>query len=246
MDLNSQELREVAAAAAPRFDMYAAIHKAIRALMADTLLAVGRMDTQDELEFAQVTQRVLELLDFCRSHLEHENEFVHAAMEARAPGSSGRIAGEHEEHEHHIATLSSAVAALRAQPRESRDAAALALYHNLSAFVAGNFEHMLVEEREHNAVLWANYSDEELVGIHHALLASIPPQEMMFALRWIVPFIGPAERAGLMQDMRWNAPAPAFKAALDTVRPHLTQREWDKLAGALQLETAEAPEAVGA
>ena len=235
MKTDEREIREVAAAAAPRMDMYTPIHKAIRALMADTLLAVGRMDVTDELEFAQVTQRVIELLDFCRSHLEHENEFVHSAMEARAPGSTARIAAEHVEHEHHIAGLSRTAAALLAQPVGARAAAALALYRELALFIAGNFQHMAVEESDHHRELWRHYSDEELLAIHDALLASIPPAEMMFALRWMVPFMNPAERAGMLQGMRAKAPAPAFQAALATVRPHLTQREWDKLAADLQL-----------
>ena len=103
MKIDTQEMRQVAATQAPRMDMYAGIHKALRALMADTLLAVGRMDGGDDLELAQTTQRVVELLDFCSSHLAHENEFVHAAIEARAPGASAAIAHEHEEHERHIA-----------------------------------------------------------------------------------------------------------------------------------------------
>src|SRR5262245_20177157 len=98
MNIDPREMRQVAAVSAPRVDMYAGIHKALRALMADTLLALGRMDHDDGLELAQTTQRVLELLEFCRAHLKHENDFVHAAMESRAAGSSGRIAHEHEEH----------------------------------------------------------------------------------------------------------------------------------------------------
>lgn len=235
MKTDEREIREVAAAAAPRMDMYTGIHKAMRALMADTLLAVGRMDTADDPEFAQVTQRVLELLDFCRSHLEHENEFVHTAMEARAPGSAARIAAEHVEHEHHIAELARAVAALCAQPREERAAGALALYRQLALFIAGNFEHMAVEESDHNRQLWAHFDDAELAALQDALVGSIPPAELMFGLRWMVPFMNPRERAGLLQGMRANAPAPAFQAALDTVRPHLTAREWEKLAADLQL-----------
>ena len=96
MKLDPKELASVAAASAPRVDMYSGIHKALRALMADTLLAVGRMDADDGLERAQVTERVLELLQFCAGHLQHENEFVHAAIEARAPGASAQIGHEHE------------------------------------------------------------------------------------------------------------------------------------------------------
>jgi hypothetical protein len=45
MKIDTHEMRQVAAAQAPRMDLYAGIHKALRALMADTLLAVGRMDS---------------------------------------------------------------------------------------------------------------------------------------------------------------------------------------------------------
>ena len=88
MQIDPQELLALAAAEAPRLDLYSGIHKALRALMADTLLAVGRMDTDDKLEVAEVTERVLVLLEVCRSHLQHENDFIHAAIEARHPGGS--------------------------------------------------------------------------------------------------------------------------------------------------------------
>jgi hypothetical protein len=235
MKIDSQELRQVAGAQPARVDMYAGIHKALRALMADTLLAVGRMDSADDLDLAQVTQRVVELLDFCRSHLGHENEFVHAAIEARAPGASAAIAHEHDEHEGDIASLCLAVEALRNCPAGQRGVGALELYRSLALFVAENFQHMHIEETAHNAVLWARYTDAELQAIHQALVASIPPQEMMFTIRWLVPFMNPAERTALLADMQAHAPAPAFAAALDTVRPHLDATEWGKLARSLGL-----------
>jgi hypothetical protein len=58
---------------------------------------------------------------------------------------------------------------------------------------------------------------------------------MMFVLRWMVPFMNPAERAAMLGDMRAHAPAPAFAAALDVVRPHLSEREGAKLDVALGL-----------
>jgi hypothetical protein len=235
MNLDPKELSSVAAASAPRVDMYTGIHKALRALMADTLLAVGRMDADDGLERAQVTERVLELLQFCAHHLQHENEFVHAAIEARAPGASAQIGHEHEEHMKDIARLADAVAVLRGCDEGARPMAAGRLYRELALFVADNFQHMHVEETAHNAVLWARYTDAELVAIHGALVASIPPQEMMATMRWLVPFMSPAERAGLLTDIRAKVPAPAFQAILDTVRPHMAANEWAKLARALDL-----------
>ena len=57
----------------------------------------------------------------------------------------------------------------------------------------------------------------------------------MFVVRWMVPFMNPAERTAMLSGMRAQAPAPAFAAALDTVRPHLDEREWAKLSRSLAL-----------
>lgn len=236
MHITSQEMQHVAATQqVPRFDMYGAIHKALRGFMADTLLAVGRMDVDDEPDLVRGLQRVFDLLEFCHQHLQHENNFIHPAMEARAPGSSTHIGAEHGEHVAHIERLSGMAGQVLRCPPAERPAAALALYHALSAFIAHNFEHMLQEEHEHNAVLQAHYGDAELLQIHDALVASIPPAEMMVVVRWMLPFMNPAERTAMMADMQAKAPAPAFQAALDVARPHLDEGEWAKLMRSLGL-----------
>ncbi|MDM0045755.1 hypothetical protein QTH91_14795 [Variovorax dokdonensis] len=242
MKHDSRELAEVQqtaqAPAASRVDLYAGIHKALRAVMSDTLLAVGRMDAHDALELAQTTQRVLQLLDLMRSHLEHENNFVHKALEARAPGSSQHIGDDHVHHVAEIDTLAESVRALLDTSGQDLDAAVHGFYRRLSLFIAHNYEHMNYEETQHNATLWAHYSDEELMGIHAELVGSIPPEEMMLVMRWMVPFMNAGERAMVLGDMKAHAPAPAFEAVLGATRPHLSAREWEKLQAALELPAA--------
>ena len=237
MKIDAREISALTQAqpAAPRMDMYATIHKALRAFMADTLLGLGRMDVEDDLEFAETCERVMQLLNLCRSHLTHENHFVHAAMEAREPGSSARIDGEHDEHVQAIDALAQGVSSLLSCARTARPVVTLALYRQLALFVAHNFEHMHEEETAHNQVLWEHYSDEELVRIHDALVASIPPQEMMLVARWMVPFMSPAERTAMLRDMQQHAPAPVLAAVLAQVQPHLTPAEWTKLTRSLGL-----------
>lgn len=237
MQINSHEITALvqAEATAPRMDMYACIHKAMRAFMTDTLVGLGRVDTDDDLELSQATTRVLQLLDFCRSHLQHENTFVHPAMERYAPGSAAVVAQEHEGHEQAIAALATAAQQLMHCPRERRGRVAHALYQQLALFVAHNLEHMHLEETAHNAVLWAHYSDAELAAIEAALVASIPTEEMLVTLRWMLPSMTACERVLMLNDMRRNAPPQAFDMALSVVRPHLSPAEWDKLARALEL-----------
>lgn len=121
-------------------------------------------------------------------------------------------------------------------PPSSRGAGAMALYHQLSLFMAHNFEHMLIEEREHNALLWTNYTDAELQDIERRLLALMPPHEMMNGLRWMLAALTPAERSGVVCALRKNAPPAVFQAVLDLARNHLDSAQWHKLLRALALD----------
>jgi hypothetical protein len=215
---------------APRHDIYAFIHKGLRAFMAHTLVRVGRVDPLDEAEFNEVADEVRALLHICEDHLGNENEVVHAAMEARQPGSTTEIAADHVHHADSIQAL-----ALLLDRARGNAEAAHALYHALSAFVAHNFEHMEQEETAHNAVLWATHSDEELRMLEATIIARHTPDQMGLALRWMLPHMNPAERAAMLGGMRANAPAPVFEGALGLVRPLLGGRDWRKLSLALGL-----------
>lgn len=237
MKIDAQELESLAAAQ-PRMDMYSGIHKAVRACMADTLVALGRVDVDDLAELEAGIARVTALMDFCESHLRHENEHVHRAIEARAPGAAEAVAHDHEEHAAHIARLRELARLLQQGRPAVRPAAAQQLYRELSLFVAENLRHMHVEETAHNAVLWARYTDAELVAIHDALVASIPPEEMMGISRWMLPAMNPAERLMLLADIQSKVPPEALQAMLDVVRPHLDEREWAHVCRGLGLPPA--------
>ena len=153
-----------------------------------------------------------------------------------ARGASAAVAHDHEEHLAHIEQLRAAAVVLPGLPAPQRAAASRSLYRELGLFIADNLQHMHVEETAHNAVLWAHYTDAELGAIHEALVASIPPEEMMLVARWMLPSVGAAERLGMLLDMRSKAPPPAFAAVLETIRPHLSAGDWSKLARGLALD----------
>ena len=216
-----------AAPAAPRVDLYAPIHKALRNFMCDTLCQVGRIDVNDACELQQTLAQCDELLALCEGHVHHENQFMHPAIEGRQPAGSKRIAHEHEEHLQSIAELRDEVAALR---RAAEPALALRLYRHLALFVAHNFQHMHIEETAHNAALWAHYSDAELMQLHGRLMASIDPREHLLVGRWMLPALTPAERHAVVGGMKADAPPEAFMGLMAHIRPHLTSRSWAQLA----------------
>jgi len=210
----------------PRFNIYAPVHKALRLFMTDTLTALSRLDLGDTLDLTAGLNQLDALLDAASSHLQHENDFIHPAIEARSPGLSSRIATEHREHLEAIATLRAQAAALRADPEA---VAAHRLYRQLATFIAENFEHMDVEETRHNQALWAAYDDDELKAIEDRILASIGQQEMSQWLRWMLPAFNPAERARLIAGLPPQAQAPVLSSA----RALLNDVAWGKLCRAL-------------
>jgi hypothetical protein len=223
-----------------RYNMYGFIHKALRAFMSDTLLMLGRLDVGDATETDAALAQARDLLALCRMHLEHENRFVHPALEACEPDSSARIAGEHVHHEEDIALLLDHVDAVQATRGDDAacEAAAGRLYRHMAVFVGDNFVHMGYEEREHNATLWAHYSDAQLHAIEGAIVAALTPETSALAMRWMLPSLSHPERMRLLDGLRANAPAPVFGGALATARERLAARDWEKLSASLALEPA--------
>jgi hypothetical protein len=217
----------------PRFDMYAFIHKALRAMMADTLVAVGRLDPNDPDELAHKLAQARSLLAACASHLQHEDEFIHPAIEARRPGASKSTAADHAHHQAQLAALHGAINLVDAATGTDRAAAAQALYLKLAIFIADNLQHMQVEERDNNASLQASYTDAELIEIHDRLVATIPPQELAGTLRWMLPNLNAVERADVLGTMAQTMPPEAFKGVLTLARQNLSGRDWFKLMTAL-------------
>ena len=225
----------VAQPAVPRMDMYTPIHKALRAFMSDSLVRLGALDPADDGERQRTLDQVDALLAQMKSHLEHENHFVQTAIEARCAGAGTRTAHDHVDHLETISNLEDECRALRDARPEQRPALALTLYRHLGLFVAENLQHMLVEERDNNAALWAHYSDDELLAIHDLLLASIPPAELLASTRWLVVALSVDELTPMFAGMRQKAPPAVFEAFLDVARQHMDSGRFARLARALGL-----------
>ena len=227
---------EAARADAPRMDIYASIHKAMRSFMADTLVRIGSIDVADAADRDAALAQLELLLDLCHGHLRHENEWVHTAIEARQPAGSRRIADEHAGHVDAIGELRAEAALLRGATGSEADRIAARLYRHLALFVAENFQHMHVEETAHNALLWQHYSDAELAALHGRILANITPAEHMVVARWMIPASTPAERAAIVAGAKAQVPPEALLGMMAVVRPHIDDAGWARLAAAAGID----------
>lgn len=222
-----------ASAATPRFDLYEGIHKALRLFMGDTLARVGALDLADAAEVEATLGQLEALLHTLASHVKHENDFLHAAIEARRPGGASVTAEAHVEHLESIAQLRADAARLAAAPVAARRAPARRLYQHLALFVAENLQHMQVEETANNAALWALYTDAELVEIHDRLVAAVEPAAMAEYARWFAPALPAADLAGMLADMRAKMPPEAFIGVTGLMRSRVDAARWAKVEAAL-------------
>lgn len=216
-----------------RFDIYRLIHKGLRAYLSDTLLAVGRMDLESTPDVHSGLDALNGLLDFCESHLRHENAFIHPAMERAEPGSAEAMNHHHQHHEALIAELRAIVHQLRHAEASAREARAAQLYRTLALFVADNMAHMHEEETRNNELLWRAYSDEQIMLIHDAILRSIPDAEHQVAMRWMLAAFNHQERQRMLQEIQRSAPQQVFDGTLELARCTLPGNDWNKLQTAI-------------
>jgi len=218
-----------------RYDIYSSIHKALRSYMGETLAAVGRVDIHDDTEVSETTNQVRGLLEVLRLHLEAENRFLHMVMHDRSPGSADKTAVDHAGHERSLARLETLSDEVQQGRGDQRRTAAKRLYRELAVFVAENLEHMDYEEVENNAVLWLTHTDAELRQIEQTIVAGLSPEKKASVMRWMIPALSPEERAWLLANARQTAPAPVFEGILAIAKRALSERDWTKLAAALDI-----------
>jgi hypothetical protein len=88
---------------------------------------------------------------------------------------------------------------------------------------------MADEEEIVMPALWGALDEAAIVDIHHRLLASIAPPELMATMRWLIPAINHPERVELLTGVRENAPPPVFGALMAIARTYLTAVELARL-----------------
>lgn len=225
----------------PRHDLYAGIHKALRLGMSRTLCQLGSTDALAPEALRTALAQLQRLLGLCALHLKHEETHVHPLLQRIAGGACASVAADHQHHREAIAELGEAAAQIPGLPAADRVAALNALYRAVAVFVGENFVHMETEEREHNAMLWAQCSDAELEAVHQRIVQAIEPAVMMDIMEWFLPAQTPAERAAMLAEMRAAMPAPAFAAVLDIARASLDAASLAQLLRSLEPQAEPQP-----
>lgn len=224
------ETHPTSAPSSTRFDLYALVHKGLRAFMCHTLIEFGRIDPHDAPQLKSALDGLDQLLGYIESHLDKEEHFVHRAAQARCPGALTDSEEDHRHHHQAMEVLRSESLAVACASGPTRGAALERLYGALTRFVARDLDHLADEESHNNTLLWSLFSDAELADIHHSMVQATSQADMAIGARWILPSVRPEERDVLLAGVQATVPAPMFIGLLDLVRPNFPVQEQHRLA----------------
>jgi hypothetical protein len=84
------------------------------------------------------------------------------------------------------------------------------LYLELSAFTSSYLTHQVLEERVIMPALEQALGVDAVIGLHVAIISSIPPDEMARSLSFMLPAMNLDDRADLLGGFRATAPPEAF------------------------------------
>jgi hypothetical protein len=192
-------------------DLYRDIHKAIRTELLSLTEEAGSLDPGERADRLELAGHVRGVVDLLVTHAQHEDDHVQPAVEEHLPLLAEEIEGDHERLEARLMDLAAwadagiDVSAVDARAHQHR------LYLDLASFTSAYLQHQDLEERLVMPALEDAIGVEAVAGIHMAIIASIPPEEMARSLALMLPAMNIDDRTELLGGMRANAPAEAFQ-----------------------------------
>jgi hypothetical protein len=229
------ELPITAVTAPVTLDLYKDIHKAIRVELFEVTAEAGRIDPSKGVARAALAAHVTDVVELLRSHAEHEDAAIQPVLEARLPDLADRVEVDH-------LTLDARMDDLAAMAGEQAHLGVAEpggqvqrLYLALASFTGDYLAHQDVEERVIMPALEAEVGVEDVVAIHQAILAGIPPEEMARSLALMLPAMNVDDRTALLGGMRAGAPAEVFSGVWALAGSVLEPEDHRDLARRLEL-----------
>lgn len=217
------------------FNPYSDIHKAIRAELFAVTTAAGRTDVGDDLDVAALAGHVSSVSQLLTEHARHEDDHVRPVIVAHLPDLAEQIEHDHARFEPRVAQIVSIAGELCSRPVEERREMAHEMYVDLALFASAYLAHQDLEERLVMPAIEEAIGTDAVLDIHMAIVASMPPDEMMRGLAVMLPAINIDDRAGMLGGIHRSAPADVFEVVWGLARSVLPTADLHPLAARLGL-----------
>lgn len=216
-------------------DLYRDIHKGIRAELFAVTEAAGRAEPDDRIAREDLAAHVRSVVDLLESHAEHEDGVIQPQVELHLPDVAERIAADHAAFDVRTASLVSLAGEAAAAGPANRRRLLHLLYLELGAFTGDYLLHQDVEERVLMPALERAVGFETVLGMHQAIVGSIPPDEMARSLALMLPAMNLEDRVELLGGMQAGAPPEVFEGVWGLAQSVLVPADHQAVARRLAL-----------
>jgi Hemerythrin HHE cation binding domain len=209
-----------------RHDFFTLIHKGQRKeLFAATVLA-GTTDWDDASaanDFVALWSKLSSMFD---AHAAHEHNHFLPLLAQHAPETVVLVEAAHDDLEHRLVTLTDSIARAACQLTPSHG---LAVYREITAFVAHYLLHILDEETLVMPAIWQYCTDAEINAARLNFQADQSSAGVTRSRRAILPAITDAERTTMALAVQRGSTNDAFTAFMSDARQVLDNPAWDRL-----------------
>jgi len=213
--------------------LYSNVHKAIRSMLGELVIAVGRTDFTTGSEVCALRARFDAVVVLLEVHAHKEDVFILPLLREHAPALAQELDSAHHAQHQQLATLVAELAAIAAAPSANVQARANRFGVALARIVGELFTHMSDEEERAMPALWDKMDDLAILEVEHRLIGSTPPEQLDQWLVIMFPALSPNERAEMLAGVRASAPAPVFDGMLKLISRVLPPRDFARLTHAL-------------
>ncbi len=84
-----------------------------------------------------------------------------------------------------------------------------------------------------NSLIWSHFTDEELMGIHGAIMSKLAPEQIVLWFKYIVPALNPMERNIILSGFKANAPEEFVNRVLGVIREEMPASSFDSMVASL-------------
>lgn len=215
-----------------RHDLVYLIHKALRTLASEILVNFQQTDFNDKTQVGVLFQDLRMLESLFHGHAEIENSMILSELDKKGIDIS-KYKDDHAEDDLLGHLLLDKMTAFDEAADDQKQKTWGELFQSLISFVSFNLSHMQKEETELNHILWAEFSDAELLAIEQKVVMNTPPDKMMNYMVWFLKALSNQDLIKWLGSIKRNAPDPVFQNIVQLGIKHVPAGRWSVIYSAL-------------
>lgn len=218
-----------------RFNAFNLIHKALRHMMYDAAVTLQQTNFAEESEANIAIEKIETVVHTFEGHAHHEDSLVLPAVEKYDAALAESFENDHVKDMALGNMLKNLINIYRyANFEEEKLNVGSALSKSFVDFMVFNLEHMSKEEILINAVLWKNYTDEQIIEISKQIAASVPPAEMALVSQWMMRSVNNSEAINWLLGVKASAPDFVLQSIFSVAEKVLPAYRFDKIKEAFE------------